>query len=81
MQTDPVVEYRPSVYIIHLEELVAPAGDPVPAAQSRHAVLLFATRVPMYLPKLQTTHPDPVISYFPAAHTPHTARLLLGQSR
>jgi hypothetical protein len=74
-QPEPAVEYRPAAHIAHAARPVAPAGDPVPAAQSRHAALLVALSVLEYLPALQSTQPEPTVENFPAAHGSHVVML------
>jgi hypothetical protein len=75
MHPEPAVEYLPAAHTPHAARLLAPAAAPVPAAQARHAPPLVAPVVGKNVPARQSRHPEPVVANFPAAQTPHAARL------
>ena len=72
---EPTVENFPAPHTPHAARLLAPAVAPVPAEQLRHMTLLVAPGVVENVPARQSRHPEPVVANFPAAQTPHAARL------
>lgn len=76
MHPDPAVAYLPAEHKPHPTALLTPVSAPVPAAQSRHMVLLVAFTAALQVPARHSKHPEPNVEYFPAPHTPHELSLL-----
>jgi hypothetical protein len=72
---EPAVANFPAAHAPHAALEPAPAAAPVPAEQLRHTTLLVAPGVVENEPARQSRHAEPAVANFPAAQTPHAARL------